>query len=906
MALLLPESFVYELVDLEFYETLNQFRPDEGDYIAMAKRRLPGDWSFGQHGVWYYCTPPNATYPAQGWKIHLSATAANSPAVLAMTCRVMERFAVAFKFNADRRIFLLLNSKNWSRGGSGKFVTVYPRDEAQCGELLEALREALVGFAAPLILSDQRYRDSACVHYRYGGISPVRRLTVRGEFMPIMQAPDGVFVDDERQAFFVLPPGVIDPFAAEGAGENEEEEGEPTLKNGRYRIDAPIAFSSGGGIYRATDLSTRADVIIKEARPHAAQSAQGTDAVWALKKEHRLLTLLQGEKVAPAPIDFFQDWEHYYLVQEFIPGATLRAYTAHLGLELPLRPNPTLENVAEFMTAYRRVYRKVAQALQVLHDHGVVFSDLSHYNVMVLGDGEDVRLIDFGGAHEIGVDVGDMLFTPGFVPRQAIAERASRPEDDRYALGGLMVAALMPVNDVLAINPDGYLPLLRASVADLGFPEEIARCIRALLDPDRAKRPELAEVILVLSADHPLATPEVGTAEVEAEDLELLLRRMVSYIESTADYARDDRLFPGGPMLYETNPLSVANGACGVAYALHRITGSVRPETMEWILRHPVTPELYPPGLYAGSAGIAWVLLELGRREEAEQIMQAAFDHPLRWSSPDLFNGVAGSGMALLRFHLATGDEEYLRRAGEAGRFLLETRQREDGRSWWITEGEEYSGIAHGTSGICLFLLYLALATGDDAYMEAGREGMDHVLGRATRNPEGGLSWFVQEGHTTYTPYWRWGSAGVGIVLLRYWAVLGDVRYRDALADVRKDVDRKFSIFPGLHLGLTGMCEFFLDLADFGEDHGSGVPGVLKPFAGLLHFKLEREAGVAFPGESRSRISCDYATGTAGVALFIHRYLHGGQPAFMLDELLGDMLAGAGPLPAAALSASGA
>jgi hypothetical protein len=43
---------------------------------------------------------------------------------------------------------------------------------------------------------------------------------------------------------------------------------------------------------------------------------------------------------------------------------------------------------------------------------------------------------------------------------------------------------------------------------------------------------------------------------------------------------------------------------------------------------------------------------------------------------------------------------------------------------------------------------------------------------------------------------------------------------------------------------------------------------------------------MAFPGDTLSRVSCDYGTGSAGIALFIHRLLHGGATDFMLDELL--------------------
>jgi hypothetical protein len=809
---------------------------------------------------------------------------ANAPAVLELACVVLGRMGIAFKFAADRRVFLMMNAKGWSRGGAGKFITAYPADEDQCRQALEALHAALAGYKGPVILSDRRYRGGI-VQYRYGGIRPTRRLTIRGQFQPVLQGPDGTVVDDQRLPFFHLPPGVTDPFREP---EPASDPGEAwTMGDGRYLLEAPLRFSSSGGVYRATDRRTGRTVVVKEARPFTSQAANGADAVWTLKKEHRLLMLLEGTGVAPAPVEFLQDWEHFYLVQEFVPGGTLRIHTAGGPVALLLRLDPSREDAEAFVAHFCSLYARIARMLQVVHGEGIVFGDLSPYNVMVEPGGAAVRLIDFEAAHEADVDLQNVMFTRGFAPEQGPQARAADPADDRFAFGSLMLAGLLPVNSLIALDERGFEPLLASCVRDLGFPQAIADCIRALMHPDRSRRPLLPDVIRVLEADHPVGTPRVGTAELDGEDVGLLLGRMVAYIRSTADPARADRLFPAAPMVFETNPLSVAFGACGVAYALHRVGGSAGDETLDWIERQPVTPEAYPPGLYLGSAGIAWVLLELGRRERAEALLRASDDHPLRWSSPDLFYGAAGRGMTHLRFFLSTGDERYLARAREAGEFLLGSRKSEDGRSWWMAEEREYCGMGHGGSGISLYLLYLSLASGDDRYLHAGREGIEHVISRAIRTPEGALTWTVQEGHRTYTPYWRWGTAGVGAAVLRYWAVLGDPRYRAALDGLIPDVHRKYSIFPGLHLGLAGMADFLLDAEAFGLPGGEGGERLAaRPLSGMLHFKVRREAGIAFPGETRSRISCDLATGSAGMALVLDRWHRGTGPAFMLDELL--------------------
>jgi hypothetical protein len=101
------------------------------------------------------------------------------------------------------------------------------------------------------------------------------------------------------------------------------------------------------------------------------------------------------------------------------------------------------------------------------------------------------------------------------------------------------------------------------------------------------------------------------------------------------------------------------------------------------------------------------------------------------------------------------------------------------------------------------------------------------------------------------------------------------------------DTGRKYSVFAGKQNGLAGFGEFYLDCQRFGPDlviHST--EGARRALAGILPFRLRRPTGVAFPGETRTRISCDLATGSAGIGLFIHRFLKGGDASFMLDDLI--------------------
>jgi lantibiotic modifying enzyme len=346
-------------------------------------------------------------------------------------------------------------------------------------------------------------------------------------------------------------------------------------------------------------------------------------------------------------------------------------------------------------------------------------------------------------------------------------------------------------------------------------------------------------------------------------------------------------LFPLDPKIFATNPLSLAYGACGVAYAMQKIKGEAPREICDWILKQEVTIEKYPPGLYVGMAGVAWALLTLGYRDEAEQMMAKSNEHPLLSESADIYYGLAGWGMAQLKFHLECGSPVYLEKAIYAGQELVRTRTETDQGCRWGARNELKFGFAHGSSGISLFLLYLYLATDNQLFLDVGREALDFDLNNGVRLQDS-LLWPTHAGEDrSLVPYWRYGSAGVGTVILRYYQVIKNERYRLLLDEIRREMDRKHAIYPGRGFGLASLGEFLLDMANAGVETEECMSLARKVASGIMLFQLDKgEQGIAFPGADLWKISCDYFSGIAGIALFLHRALHPRPADFMLDELL--------------------
>jgi Lanthionine synthetase C-like protein/Protein kinase domain len=902
------EKFTFSLSHPEFYEPLDGFATQETIYPRKVRAMLPRSWRMFRDNIWLHCQPDGGQMAVQGWKIHLSAVIHSVDALLDAALPVLVAQRTAFKIAAAPTILSLLGSKQWHRGGSGKFMTVYPRGEEHFVSLIEALHRATAGLAGPYILSDRRYRDSKCVFYRYGGIAPRTFLTVKGDRVPYLDAPDGEQVPDRRQAWFSLPPWVRDPLSAEagaaGAAGTAGAAGAAggkggaaaaaavaapasrTLRGGRYAIEGALRHTNSGGLYLATDNTTGGKVVLKEARPLTNVDAAGSESKVLLQKERRLLLTLEAAAVAPRVVDFFQEWEHWFLVEEFLDGVTLRQHSILHNVTRLSRPSPS--HFDDFYRELRSVFGQLANILEIFGRHRIVFRDLSPTNVLILRDGV-VKLVDFEAACELGVDPMSNLFTPGYASSDHFSSDLPQVENDYFSLGALMLAYLMPMHAAMGLDIHLHHRFIRAIGDDYGFPRSLVRLINRLMSREPARRPAPAEVQESLANPSPVRRPLIREPAALADgEIREAVERSVRYILGHCTPERGDRLFPCDAKVFATNPLSLAYGACGTAYALHRITGVERPAIADWILGREVTAEQYAPGLYLGMAGIAWTLLELGLVEPAKRILALSGSHPVPLTA-DVYYGLAGWGMTQLKFHLATGEPRYLEAATAAGRRLLETRVPAGGGAHWSTPPEQIFGFAHGASGVGVFLLYLYLAGGDEEFLSAGREALEFDLAQAVDLDEG-LLWPSRTGPArVVVPYWRYGSAGVGAALLRFHRVAPDERYRSLLDGIRIAATRKYAIFPARGFGLAGLGEFLLDMAALGSaaDREECLAAACRVAAGVMLFRLDKGGeGIAFPGADLWKISCDYATGSAGIALFLDRLLTRRPADFMLDELL--------------------
>lgn len=847
------------LADPDFYVPVERWpAPDE-----YAPRGLPAGWCRRSSGVWTYWTPDGTTLATQGWKVHVSARLARAGRVLDVVAGVCAAHGAPFKHLRSRQVFLWIHHKHGPRQQAGKFCAIYPADPAAAERLMTALAAALAGERGPYVLTDRRFGSSQVVSYRYGGFTPRSRVQPDGTRLPLLVAPDGTEVVDQRLPRFHLPEWVSDPFeTARPAGPASG-----AVSFHGYTFTAVLQHSNSGGAYQATTPDGQ-EVFVKEARRHNGYQWDGSTATRRLRAEHRILRELHAAApgVGPEPLDLFRRWEHTFLVTELVPGQTLLSWVARHS---PL--SQTDRDPATFRAYYdrcRRLLDRLWAQIARLHQAGYAFRDLNPRNVLVEDD--HPRLIDFEEARPIGdrsVPHGAEGFLPPEMRRQ---EPESRPDGryyDEYALAALAQLLLHPLHPVLERNPDAAAHL----AADLPvFPEELWR--RA----GHGVRSRVGDLVGVLP--HP-----DQVADEPGRWVRWLRDRVCDGLEAVLDPAGSPP-FPITPPAYLSNPYQVAHGLAGIAHAMHRAGRPLPRRAVAWLVDGALRDrDDLPPGLLSGTAGIAWVLADLGYLDAAADLLTHADRHPITGRDATLGHGLAGVALAHLALFRHDRDPRRLEQAAGLLRAIPDDPGPLLGR-------DDPTGWRLGRPGLALALGYLADLTGDDRAARLGTALLRHDLDRA--HPDGdGMQFPVSQSDQRVEPYLAAGSAGFALVAGRYLAAgRGGEELRSAhrrcLATLRAITA---PVLPGLFDGLAGMG---LVLADPAGPAGSGTHGpaaaALRSARALFKYAVPHGDGLCFRSAGR-RISASLADGAAGVLLFLDQVCDPRpDPLFTLDALAGD------------------
>jgi tRNA A-37 threonylcarbamoyl transferase component Bud32 len=848
------------LADPLFYDSPGSSQAAKQEF-AVASRPLPAGWTRTSLGEWQVQVPPGDPVPEQGWKIHVSASQDNAESVLEEVFDYCVPRRISFKFLHGPLALYVRNAKYAPRGASGKLATIYPADDSSCQRILEELDSIVGGEPGPYILSDLRYAGGP-LYVRYGAFVQRHCEDPDGELVPAVRDNTGRLVPDVRGPVFAVPDWLVMPafLAPHLAARNAV-----TVSELPYQIDRAVHFSNGGGVYVGTDARTGERVVLKEARPYAGLAADGADAVTRLRREHDILQQLSGLDVVPGVRGYLEAGEHHFLVMDYIDGAPLNSLYAHRHPLIAADPDP--DSIAGYTSWALDICARVADAVETIHDRGIVLNDLHMFNIMVRPD-DSVALIDFEAAARIGDGTRPTLGNPGF-----LAPRDRTGFDiDAYSLGCVKLAMFLPLTTLFALDLDKAAHIAEVIAETFPVPPGfLDTALREIAGPRHGgthSRP--GSVVRARPAPQGPQWP----ATADPQGWELAEQYLVTAIEASATPVRRDRLFPGDIEQFAapSGGLCLATGASGVLYALAEAGQQIAPSHVEWLLARTAKPVPGARlGLYDGMTGVAWALNRLGHPAAAIQVAGTCLAERWERLGTDLYGGLPGIALALLELGEDCAEPGLI----EAGRRAADLVADRVPALCSAGSASRQAGLFHGRAGAALLLIRMFERAGDPGYLDLAALALGADLDRCVLNDRGALQ--VDEGWRVM-PYLGDGSAGIGLVIDHYLAHRDNTRFRQAAAAIRLAA---CSVYYGQAGLLRGRAGLLLYLANSRRAPGGAVleAQVATHVRRLAWHAISYQGGFAFPGDSLFRLSMDLSTGAAGVLLSLAAALSPTRPA---------------------------
>lgn len=220
------------------------------------------------------------------------------------------------------------------------------------------------------------------------------------------------------------------------------------ILNGRYIVGKMLGQGGFGITYVGWDIALERKVAIKEYYPSgqvsrnpgsrgltwytSVQSQQAKqNGTQMFLKEARKMSKVDDIPNVVRVRDLFQENETAYIVMDFVEGETLKARLEKTG------PLPWEQAKGIFLPAI--------QAMEQVHQAGLVHRDISPDNLMLTPDGK-VKILDLGAAKDLSVNNGAssmQVAKGGFSPFEQYTQRGSSgPWTDVYAMAATVYYTL--------------------------------------------------------------------------------------------------------------------------------------------------------------------------------------------------------------------------------------------------------------------------------------------------------------------------------------------------------------------------------------------------------------------------------------------------------------------------------
>ncbi len=281
---------------------------------------------------------------------------------------------------------------------------------------------------------------------------------------------------------------------------------------GRYRVLRKLGQGGMGSVYLAEQLAIARKVALKVLH---GDFARDQEFVKRFRLEARLAASLNHRNVITI-YDFDQaDDGSLFIAMEYLEGRTLAEVVRQDG--------------ALAVGRAVRLGLQVAQGLEAAHRAGVIHRDIKPHNIMVLGAGDEVKLMDFGIARLMDAGgagltrTGVVMGTPAYMAPEQIEGGEITEQTDIYAFGIVLYEMLTGSVPFAASTPRAVLakhlrePARPVRAVNPRVPGAVERVVMQALEKDPQARPRgMGAVIAGLSATASYGAPSVfpETADV--------------------------------------------------------------------------------------------------------------------------------------------------------------------------------------------------------------------------------------------------------------------------------------------------------------------------------------------------------------------------------------------------------
>lgn len=205
----------------------------------------------------------------------------------------------------------------------------------------------------------------------------------------------------------------------------------------RYRISRALGQGGFGATYLANIMTLPGEpcCVIKQLRPNANAPQLMEMARELFEREARTLGRIGNHPQIPSLLDYFEDQQQFYLVQEYVAGYTLQQEVKRNG--------PFSEAGA------KQFLSEILPLLRYIHSQKVIHRDIKPANLIRREQDRKLVMIDFGAVKHSQLDpnvsgagmvaeqtalTNFAIGTPGFAPPEQMAMRPVYASDF-YAVG---------------------------------------------------------------------------------------------------------------------------------------------------------------------------------------------------------------------------------------------------------------------------------------------------------------------------------------------------------------------------------------------------------------------------------------------------------------------------------------